>query len=73
MTAKIRRATSLRPGQFKHLIKVASVTGRMPERDVLLLWLTHTTGMRVTELAQLETSPLPPSNQSRSKNAMVAG
>lgn len=43
MTAKIRRATSLRPSQFKHLIKVASVTGRMPERDVLLLWLTHTT------------------------------
>jgi site-specific recombinase XerD len=50
----IRRATSLRPGQFKHLIRVASVTGRMPERDVLLLWLTHTTGVRVTELAQLE-------------------
>ncbi|RMW06638.1 Integrase, partial [Pseudomonas coronafaciens pv. porri] len=41
--------------------------------DVLLLWLTHTAGLRVTELAQLETSPLPPSNQSRSKNAMVAG
>lgn len=26
----------------------------MPERDVLLLWLTHTTGIRVTELALLE-------------------
>lgn len=50
----IRRATSLRPGQLKHLIRVASVTGRMPERDVLLLWLTHTTGIRVTELALLE-------------------
>ncbi|GLZ27105.1 MULTISPECIES: integrase [Pseudomonas] len=49
-----RRATSLRPGQFKHLIRVASVTGRMPERDVMLLWLTHTTGIRVTELAMLE-------------------
>lgn len=46
-----RRATSLRPGQFKHLIRVASVTGRQPERDVMLLWLTHTTGIRVTELA----------------------
>lgn len=54
MTTSIRRAASLRPGQFKHLVRVASVTGRMPERDVLLLWLTHTTGMRVTELAQLE-------------------
>lgn len=50
----IRRATSIRPGQLKHLIRVASVTGRMPERDVALLWLTHTTGIRVTELALLE-------------------
>lgn len=50
----IRRATSLRPGQLKHLIRVASITGRMPERDVALLWLTHTTGIRVTELALLE-------------------
>jgi integrase/recombinase XerD len=38
--ADIRRATSLRPGQFKHLIRVASVTGRNPERDVMLLWVT---------------------------------
>ena len=53
MTALIRRATSLRPEQFKHLIRVASVTGRLPERDVMLLWLTHTTGVRVTELALL--------------------
>lgn len=49
-----RRAASLRPSQFRHLIRVASVTGRMPERDVLLLYLTHTTGIRVTELALLE-------------------
>lgn len=39
-----RRAASLRPGQFRHLIRVASVSGRMPERDVMLLYLTHTTG-----------------------------
>lgn len=51
-----RRAASLRPGQFRHLIRVASVTGRMPERDVMLLHLTHTTGIRVTELALLEVS-----------------
>lgn len=49
-----RRAASLRPGQLKHLIRVASITGRMPVRDVLLVWITHTTGVRVTELAQLE-------------------
>jgi hypothetical protein len=54
MTASIRRATSLRPSQFKHLIRVASVTGRPPEPDVMLLWLTHTTGVRVIELALLE-------------------
>lgn len=54
MATATRRATSLRPGQLKHLIRVASVTGRMPERDVFLLWITHTTGIRVTELALLE-------------------
>jgi len=54
MTASIRRATSLRPGQFKHLIRVTPVTGRLPERGVMLLWLTHTTGVRVTELAFVE-------------------
>jgi integrase/recombinase XerD len=26
----------------------------MPERDVFLLWVTYTTGIRVTELALLE-------------------
>lgn len=25
--------------RFRHLIRVASVTGRMPERDVMLLYL----------------------------------
>ena len=30
------------------------MTGRLPERDVMLLWLTQTTGIRVTELALLE-------------------
>jgi len=55
MVIATRRATSLRPGQLKHLIRVASVTGRMPERDVFLLWYeAHTTGIRVTELALLE-------------------
>lgn len=54
MTASIRRATSLRPEQFKHLIRVASMTGRLLERNMMLLWLTHTTGVRVTELALLE-------------------
>lgn len=54
MQANTRRATSLQASQFRHLIRVASVVGRMPERDVMLLWITHTTGIRVTELALLE-------------------
>ncbi len=48
-----RQATSLRPGQFRHLIRVAGITGRMPLRDQMILWITHTTGIRVTELALL--------------------
>lgn len=53
MTTPIRHATSLRPGQFKDLIRVASVTDRLPERDVMLFG-PHATGVRVTELALLE-------------------
>ncbi|WP_427047092.1 hypothetical protein [Halomonas casei] len=53
MANPTHQATSLRPGQFRHLIRVAGVTGRMPQRDQMILWITHTTGIRVTELAQL--------------------
>ena len=49
-----QQAASLRPGQFRHVLRVAAVTGRMRERDVMLLWVTHSTGIRVTELALLE-------------------
>lgn len=34
--------------------RVASITGRQCARDVMLLRLTHSTGVRVTELAMLE-------------------
>jgi len=53
MATPSHQASSLRPGQFRHVVRVAGVTGRMPERDQMLLWITHTTGIRVTELAQL--------------------
>lgn len=49
-----QQAASLRPGQFRHVLRVAAVTGRIRERDVMLLWVTHSTGIRVTELALLE-------------------
>lgn len=54
MVAATRRAAPPRPAQYRHLIHVAAKTGRMPERDVMLLYLIHTTGIRVTELAFLE-------------------
>lgn len=47
-------AVALRTGQLRHVIRVASITGRQPIRDVMLLWLTHSTGVRVTELASIE-------------------
>lgn len=49
-----RHATALRPGQLRHVIRVASITGRQCARDVMLLWLTQSTGVRVTELANIE-------------------
>lgn len=49
-----RHSAALRPGQLRHVIRVASITGRQPIRDVMLLWLTHSTCVRVTELASIE-------------------
>lgn len=61
-----RHAAVLRPGQLRHVIRVASITGRQTIRDVMLLWLTHSTGVRVTELAMLEIRDvLHPSRQLR--------
>jgi len=40
----------------RHLIRVAADTGRMSERDVMLLYLTHTAGIRVTKLALLRSA-----------------
>ncbi|AKJ37119.1 hypothetical protein U876_23935 [Aeromonas hydrophila NJ-35] len=44
-----RYPAALRPRQLKHVIRVASITGRQYDRDVMLLWLTHSTGVLVTE------------------------
>jgi integrase/recombinase XerD len=48
------QAAVLRPGQYRHLIRVTNVASRDPERDVLVLLLSIHTGMRVSEIAQLE-------------------
>ena len=33
------------PGQFGHVIRAGSVTGRFPEREEMLLYFTHTTSI----------------------------
>jgi integrase/recombinase XerD len=48
------QATSLQPGQIRHLLRVTTATSRHPERDTLVLLLGLTAGMRVTEIAQIE-------------------
>lgn len=48
------QATSLQPGQIRHLLRVTAATSRHPERDCLVLLLGITAGMRVTEIAQIE-------------------
>lgn len=39
--------------QLKHMLKVASVTGDSPVRDVALLYVAYGTGMMLTELASI--------------------
>jgi site-specific recombinase XerD len=51
---QMAQATSLQPGQIRHLLRVTSATSRHPERDCLVLLLGLTAGMRVTEIAQIE-------------------
>lgn len=48
------QATTLKPAQIKHLLRVTNGTSRHPERDCLVLLLGITCGMRVTEIAQIE-------------------
>ncbi len=48
------QATVLKPGQYRHLIRATRATSRDPERDILVLLLGIHTGMRVSEIAQVE-------------------
>jgi integrase/recombinase XerD len=48
------QATTLKPGQVRHLLRVTEATSRHSERDCLVLLLGITCGMRVTEIAQIE-------------------
>lgn len=53
-----KHALILSPSKLKHVLRVTAATSQMPERDVMLIWLTHTTGLRVTELSQLTIADL---------------
>ena len=48
------QATTLRPGQIRHLLRVTNGTSRHPDRDCLILLLGITCGMRISEIAQIE-------------------
>lgn len=48
-----KRAATLSPAQLRHLIRVTEATSRHPERDVLILWLGFSCGLRITETARL--------------------
>lgn len=51
-----KHAPVLTPSKFRHLLRVTGATSQQPERNIFILWLTHTTGIRVTELGQLTIS-----------------
>ncbi|MDO3617312.1 site-specific integrase [Ralstonia pseudosolanacearum] len=50
----VKRAKTLKPSQIRHLLRVTEATSRHPERDVLMLLLGFTCGMRVSEVARIE-------------------
>ncbi len=53
-----KHALILSPAKLKHALRVTAATSQMPERDVMLLWLTHTTGLRVSEISQITIADL---------------
>ncbi len=50
----VKRAKTLKPSQFRHLLRVTEATSRHPERDALILLLGFTGGMRVSEVARIQ-------------------
>ena len=70
---QIKRAKTLKPAQIRHLLRVTEATSRHPERDVLILLLGFTAGLRVSETARLEVADVMlPSGQLREEVSMRA-
>lgn len=53
MATTIKRAAVLRPGQISHLLRATDATSRFPERDVLIILLAFSVGLRISETAQI--------------------
>ena len=67
------QAAVLKPGQYRHFLRVTRATSRDPERDILVLLLGIHTGMRVSEIAQIEVGDvLFPSGAIRSEVSLRA-
>ena len=67
------QAAVLKPGQYRHLLRVTRATSREPERDILVLLLGIHTGMRVSEIGQIEVGDvLFPSGAIRSEMSLRA-
>ncbi|MDR9836978.1 tyrosine-type recombinase/integrase [Herbaspirillum huttiense] len=67
------QATTLKPGQIRHLLRVTGATSRHPERDTLVLLLGLTCDMRLSEIAQIEIHDvLHPSGTIRSEVSLRA-
>ncbi|UXU91124.1 site-specific integrase [Burkholderia sp. S-53] len=49
-----KRAKTLTSSQIRHFLRVTDATSRHRERDVLVLSLGFTCGLRVSEIAQIE-------------------
>lgn len=50
------KAPVVEESEFRHAVKVASITGQAKLRDVALLWVAYGTGMMPNELAKLAVS-----------------
>ncbi|MCL6482936.1 MAG: site-specific integrase [Janthinobacterium lividum] len=69
----VKRAKTLKPSQIRHLLRVTEATSRHPERDMLILLLGFTGGMRVSEIARIEVADvLLPGGQLRQEVSLRA-
>lgn len=47
------RGATLHKGAFQRLIKITRATAMLPERDILVLMLSHKAGLRITEISRI--------------------